>query len=104
MEKLDLSYNSIGDEGCVAIASALRDNETLKILNLMGNECAETYDMACAGGCYAALLDLLDNNKTLKDLILEPYEQDDSSDGVPEYIIIPNNKSPEEVSSASDEG
>lgn len=106
LEKLDLSYNHIGDEGCVAIAVALRGNETLKCLNLMGNECAETYDMKSEGGCYEALLELLEKNKTLKDLILEPFDQDDNSDCVPEFIIIPNKTSPEEeedFSSASDD-
>lgn len=105
LEKLDLSYNHIGDEGCVAIAVALRGNETLKCLNLMGNECAETYDMKSEGGCYEALLELLEKNKTLKDLILEPFDQDDNSDCVPEFIIIPDKTSAEEeeVSSASDE-
>lgn len=103
LEKLDLSYNKIADEGCIAIATALRGNGKLSTLNLMGNECADNYDASSSGGCYEALLDLLEKNKTLKDLILEPNDQDDSSDCVPEFIIIPKDDVPDDVSSASDE-
>lgn len=102
LEKLDLSYNRIDDEGCIAIAAALRGNQKLATLNLVGNECADNYDAASSGGCYEALLDLLDKNKTLKDLILEAADQDDNSDCVPEFIIIPSKEDlPDDVSSAS---
>ncbi|CAB9499611.1 leucine Rich Repeat [Seminavis robusta] len=102
LEKLDLSYNHIKDKGCVAIANALRGNTTLRCLNIMGNECAEDYDKESKGGCYEALMDLLKVNATLKDLILEPFEQDDDSDGgIPEFIIIPADYK-DDASSASE--
>lgn len=99
--KLDVSHNHIGEDGCKAIAVALRGNETLRCLNLMGNECAETYDMVSEGGCYEALLELLEKNKTLTDLILEPFEQDDASSDIPEFINIPAIQ-PDDISSASE--
>jgi Leucine Rich repeat len=103
LAKLDLSYNHIGDKGCIAISSALHDNKTLKCLNLMGNECADDYDKESQGGCYEAMMGLLKKNDTLTDLILEPFEQDnDSTDDIPEFIFIPNNiQEAEEASSAS---
>lgn len=104
LEKLDLSYNNIDDAGCIAIATALLGNQKLHTLNLVGNRCADNYDAAESGGCYDALLELLEKNKTLKDLILEPSDQDDSSDVVPEFIFIPTgDEISDDVSSASDE-
>jgi Leucine Rich repeat len=103
LEKLDLSYNRVGDEGCIAIASALHGNKTLRCLNIMGNDCAEDYDKESKGGCYEALMGLLKKNDTLKDLVMEPFEEDnDSTDDIPEFIFIPNTCEEADASSASE--
>lgn len=99
LERLDLANNHIDDEGCILIANALHGNTSLISLNLMGNECAQNYDAVSVGGAYEALLNLLQKNKTLTDLVLEPYEQDDEAD-VPEFIFI--TKHADVPSSASD--
>jgi len=91
LERLDLANNHIDDEGCVLIANALHGNTALVSLNLAGNECAQNYDAVSVGGAYEAFLKLLEKNKTLTDLVLEPYEQDDEAD-VPEFIFIPNDR------------
>lgn len=85
--RLDLANNHINDKGCILIATALHGNTALESLNLMGNECAQNYDAASVGGAYEAMMDLMAKNKTLTDLVLEAYEQDDEPD-VPEFIYI----------------
>ena len=86
--RLDLANNHIDDKGCILIAKSLHGNTALESLNLMGNECAENYDAASVGGAYEAMMELMAKNKTLTDLVLEAYEQDDEPD-VPEFIYIP---------------
>ena len=100
LERLDLANNHINDAGCIAIAKALHMNTKLQALNLMGNECANNYDAVSEGGCYEALMELMEKNKTLTDLMLEPYEQDDEND-VPEFIFIPQTVE-DDASSATD--
>jgi len=102
LTRLDLANNHIYDAGCVAIAKALHSNTTLQSLNLMGNECALNYDAISEGGCYEALMDMMKHNKTLTDLVLEPYEQDDE-DEVPEFIFIPTTIGAEADGDASDD-
>jgi len=38
LKYLDVSFNRIGDQGLIALANMIRQNEKLQVLNALGNE------------------------------------------------------------------
>ena len=60
---LDISFNTIGDRGMLAIAECLRDNIKLEVLNLLGNEFTDK--------CLPALSTAIVENKKLSLIILK---------------------------------
>lgn len=55
LEKLDLSCNKLTDEGCIMIASALKGNQSIKMLRLWGN-------VKISNAGFDALVDMLEVN------------------------------------------
>lgn len=66
LQKLDLKYGNIGDEGSIAFAKALESNSTLKILELhrnqIGSEGAKALARALVSNSTLIKLDLQNNN------------------------------------------
>lgn len=66
LQKLDLKYGNIGDEGSIAFAKALESNSTLKILELhrnqIGSEGAQALARALVSNSTLIKLDLQNNN------------------------------------------
>ena len=76
IEMLDLSYNEIGNVGCVSMANSLHANKSLKALRLVRNE-----SIVQGGEGYEALLEMTKWNHNMVELLLQPSEEVDSDLG-----------------------
>ena len=81
VEQLDLSYNEIGNVGCVSLAKSLHVTKTLKALKLVRNE-----SILAGGKGYEALLEMMKWNHNIEELLLQPSQETDSDLGF--YLFV----------------